>query len=742
MKKLFLIIFLIPLLGYAQEDKQPIKLETKLKNEEKQKPAVINALQNASRFEDCPPDVFFRLENFEYYTPDGVKKRIEILSRCLQLYPGHARTSVLLSERYMTDNNIDMAIKTITPLLEIEKPIPAVRWLGFRSWLEKGDFQKANKILSGIFLDDDSTIPEDRVALDLIGGAASFHFGMYDQALSYLQAFLAPDGNSRPKPDEVLDDYGILLSERMRRYLLACVLCSAIYCKQSDFKKSSEQIDSFASIFKEDAFQSYQALKYEDRSLANIMIVYDDSAFYPWLKKGDTTDKCRIGFEKDFTSAMQIIFHADVKVPFLFPESEAWLRFCFVKVSEISYYDLSTEQEKIIDRIASLLNAPIIDEFRSDYYFHKRNYLPAVICRLKYDLWFAENYQEMSENDLTLTHITTSIGQYDNKGNLHEYEINDLNLAKRIHQHAMTQFLESKARRNSERVFYNFYISFWHGLLFRNKLFDEICRSTDELLKSHPDDERLLFDFAYALDESGQSELSIQVYRRYLDKTPKSFAGLNNLAIGLKNTGQYEEALHFIRRALEIKPDAKNANNVIHEIQEAIEQRTKKNKLPVQVRSVKASPGHKKIVETQLRPDKAVKAVFDSPNEKLFYGAIVELFPNFLVFPNMACSAIFDYDLMKELLVDERNFGYFLKSRVDFCVVSAINYLPIIAFEVDSSYHDNERMAQKDEIKDLIFSRGGIPLLRFRFPTEVEQDELKQEIAFRIKESGINFIHF
>ena len=66
-------------------------------DEEKQKPAVINALQNASRFEDCPPDVFFRLENFEYYTPDGVKKRIEILSRCLQLYPGHARTSVLLS---------------------------------------------------------------------------------------------------------------------------------------------------------------------------------------------------------------------------------------------------------------------------------------------------------------------------------------------------------------------------------------------------------------------------------------------------------------------------------------------------------------------------------------------------------------------------------------------------------------------------------------------------------------------
>ena len=58
MKKLFLIIFLIPLLGHTQEDKKPIKLETKLKNEEKQK--VTNTfipVDNSAKFKVDPKEV-------------------------------------------------------------------------------------------------------------------------------------------------------------------------------------------------------------------------------------------------------------------------------------------------------------------------------------------------------------------------------------------------------------------------------------------------------------------------------------------------------------------------------------------------------------------------------------------------------------------------------------------------------------------------------------------------------------
>jgi len=57
MKKLFLIIFLLPFLGHAQEDQKPIKLETKLKNEEKKKPASsFIPVDNSAKFKVDPKE--------------------------------------------------------------------------------------------------------------------------------------------------------------------------------------------------------------------------------------------------------------------------------------------------------------------------------------------------------------------------------------------------------------------------------------------------------------------------------------------------------------------------------------------------------------------------------------------------------------------------------------------------------------------------------------------------------------
>jgi tetratricopeptide (TPR) repeat protein len=109
----------------------------------------------------------------------------------------------------------------------------------------------------------------------------------------------------------------------------------------------------------------------------------------------------------------------------------------------------------------------------------------------------------------------------------------------------------------------------------------------------------------------------------------------------------------------------------------------------------------------------AYKAVFNSKLERSVYSQLTDLFPNHLVFPNMAPQAIFQYDRMKELLTGEE-FTYFLRCQVDFCIVSTATYLPLVGLEVDSDFHDNVRQVQRDTRKDRIFQVGGVPLVRLR----------------------------
>jgi len=107
------------------------------------------------------------------------------------------------------------------------------------------------------------------------------------------------------------------------------------------------------------------------------------------------------------------------------------------------------------------------------------------------------------------------------------------------------------------------------------------------------------------------------------------------------------------------------------------------------------------------------KPIFNSQQEYKIYTILLELFPNQLVFPNMALQAIFPYARMQEFLSKEV-FGYYLMASVDFCVTLTSTYLPLVAFEVDSDYHDSEKQRVRDARKDQIFTTGGIALIHLR----------------------------
>jgi hypothetical protein len=131
----------------------------------------------------------------------------------------------------------------------------------------------------------------------------------------------------------------------------------------------------------------------------------------------------------------------------------------------------------------------------------------------------------------------------------------------------------------------------------------------------------------------------------------------------------------------------------------------------------------------------AIKPVFNSRQEYNVYALTIGLFPNHLVLPNLGLQAIFQYDRMKAL-VDSETFGYYLRASVDLCVVSTATYFPIVAFEVDSHYHDGERQQAKDAKKDLIFRRGGVGLIRLRAFGRPTPEGMRTDIIRALHEYG------
>ena len=129
---------------------------------------------------------------------------------------------------------------------------------------------------------------------------------------------------------------------------------------------------------------------------------------------------------------------------------------------------------------------------------------------------------------------------------------------------------------------------------------------------------------------------------------------------------------------------------------------------------VKRESAHAVIIRIAYTSSEMMtKPIFNSQQEYKIYRILLELFPNQLVFPNMALQAIFPYKRMKTVLSNEI-FGYYLMASVDFCVTLTSTYLPLVAFEVDSDYHDNQEQKVKDERKDQIFTTGGIALIHLR----------------------------
>lgn len=119
--------------------------------------------------------------------------------------------------------------------------------------------------------------------------------------------------------------------------------------------------------------------------------------------------------------------------------------------------------------------------------------------------------------------------------------------------------------------------------------------------------------------------------------------------------------------------------------------------------------------------------IFKSIQEYQFYKAVREVFQMFLVFPNVALSAVIDFNKIQDQLTREEK-SYFFKALID-CVIidTEDNYKPKKFIELDSPFHDTEVQKQKDSMKDKILAVAGQKLMRVRRTTykEDEKDFIK-----------------
>lgn len=122
--------------------------------------------------------------------------------------------------------------------------------------------------------------------------------------------------------------------------------------------------------------------------------------------------------------------------------------------------------------------------------------------------------------------------------------------------------------------------------------------------------------------------------------------------------------------------------------------------------------------------------LFKSRQEQLFFEALRETFPTYHPYPNVAVSCVIDYSAVKDILSAEER-EYFFKAIVDSVVFdSSKEYEPKFFVELDSQYHDNERAARNDHLKDEIFKAANVKLIRIRIHdrNEITVENFKQLI--------------
>jgi hypothetical protein len=109
----------------------------------------------------------------------------------------------------------------------------------------------------------------------------------------------------------------------------------------------------------------------------------------------------------------------------------------------------------------------------------------------------------------------------------------------------------------------------------------------------------------------------------------------------------------------------------------------------------------------------AIKPIFDSEPERWTFSILRTSYPNLILIPNAALLSFINLEAMEQSL-SASELDYLYKGRVDLLIVEPANFKPVLAIELDSSWHDDDRVIRNDNRKEKILSLANLPLERFR----------------------------
>jgi hypothetical protein len=128
------------------------------------------------------------------------------------------------------------------------------------------------------------------------------------------------------------------------------------------------------------------------------------------------------------------------------------------------------------------------------------------------------------------------------------------------------------------------------------------------------------------------------------------------------------------------------------------------------------------------------KQISEYDSENLMYAAISDMLQGMPDLPlNVICHQkvrllIRDYEKLTE---EERRYATHPNTHVDFLIYNRITKTPVLAIEVDGFHYHKEgtRQAERDRMKDEIFAKYGIPLLRLPTNGSNEIQKIKNVIC-------------
>lgn len=101
-----------------------------------------------------------------------------------------------------------------------------------------------------------------------------------------------------------------------------------------------------------------------------------------------------------------------------------------------------------------------------------------------------------------------------------------------------------------------------------------------------------------------------------------------------------------------------------------------------------------------------------SQQECEFLRAVRQFFPTSRAYPNQPLRNFIDIEKLNAT-VPVRARSYAWSAQVDVLICTE-DEDPVLGIELDSLHHDNEEVAERDDLKNLLFKLAGLPLVRIR----------------------------